>query len=106
MDREDCGGLQSMGSDMTEHAHTLRPPNLDSSCYYFRFFCDLREKLEEFQNKTDSPLNNVMIGLLYIQKGHKTTGITILDDFCDKEKNLLITSGIKNYLKELTKENL
>ena len=49
MDREDCGGLQSMESDMTEHAHTLRPPNLDSSCYYFRFFCDLREKLEEFQ---------------------------------------------------------
>lgn len=60
------------------------------------------KKLEEFQNKTYSPLNNVMIGLLYIQKGEKSTGITILDDFCDKEQNLLITAGVKNYLKEIT----
>ena len=64
----------------------------------------LDKKLEEFKNKTPSPLNNIMIGLLYIQNGQKTTGITILDDFCDKEKNLLITTGVKNYIKEITKE--
>lgn len=61
------------------------------------------EKLNEFQNKTPSPLNNVMIGLLYIQKGYIDTGVTVLDDFCDKEPNLLITAGVKNYLKEITK---
>lgn len=61
-------------------------------------------KIQEFNNKKSSPLNNVMIGLLYIQKGHKSTGITILDDFCNKEPNLLITSGIKNYIKQITKE--
>ena len=64
----------------------------------------LDKKLEEFKNKTPSPLNNIMIGLLYIQNGQKITGITILDDFCDKEKNLLITAGVKNYIKEITKE--
>lgn len=63
------------------------------------------EKLEEFQSRTDSPLNKIMTGLLYIQKGYKTTGITMLDDFCDKEPNLLITTGVKNYLKEITKES-
>ena len=62
----------------------------------------LDKKLEEFQNKKTSPLNNIMIGLLYIQKGQTTTGITILDDFCDQEKNLLITAGVKNYLKKIT----
>ena len=62
------------------------------------------EKLEEYKARTDSPLNNILVGLLYIQKGEKTTGITVLDDFCDKEKNLLVTVGVKNYIKKLTKE--
>ena len=64
----------------------------------------VEEKLEEYKNRTDSPLNNILIGLLYIQKGEKTTGITVLDDFCDKEKNLLVTTGVKNYLEEITAE--
>lgn len=62
----------------------------------------VEEKLEEYKNRTDSPLNNILIGLLYIQNGEQSTGITVLDDFCDKEQNLLVTKGIKNYLKELT----
>lgn len=66
----------------------------------------LDEKLIEFQNKSYSPLNNIMIGLIYIKKGHVSTGITILDDFCDKEKNLLITSGVKEYIKSLTSDKL
>lgn len=61
------------------------------------------EKLIEFQNKTESPLNEVMVGLLFIQKGHISTGVTVLDEFCNKEQNLLITAGIKEYLKKITK---
>jgi len=64
------------------------------------------EKLIEFQNKTPSPLNDIMIGLLYIQNGHVTTGITVLDDFCNKEPNLLITAGVKNYINQIIKEKL
>lgn len=62
------------------------------------------EKLEEFKKKTDSPLNEIVVGLLYIQKGHVTTGITVLDEFCNKEEKLLITEGVKNYIKQLTKD--
>ncbi len=63
----------------------------------------VEEKLNQYKNDKSSPLNNIIVGLLYIQKGEVTTGITVLDDFCDKEPNLIITSGVKNYLKELTK---
>lgn len=64
------------------------------------------EKLEEYQQSIYSPFNDIMIGLLYIQKGHVTTGITILDDFCNKEENLLITTGVKQYISKITKEKL
>ncbi|MCD7879887.1 MAG: tetratricopeptide repeat protein [Candidatus Gastranaerophilales bacterium] len=64
------------------------------------------EKLAEFEAKKDSPLNDVIIGLLYIQKGQVPTGITVLDDFCDKEPNLLITVGVRNYLNQIVKEKL
>ncbi|MBE7704782.1 MAG: hypothetical protein E7Z90_03075 [Cyanobacteria bacterium SIG29] len=64
----------------------------------------LDEKIALYHEKTDSPLNNVLLGLLYIQKGDNSLGITILDDFCDKEKNLLITKGVKKYIKEITKD--
>lgn len=58
--------------------------------------------LEQYQNKKTSPLNDIVIGLLYIQTGKKETGITVLDEFCNKEPNLLITTGVKNYLKSIT----
>ncbi|MCD7740204.1 MAG: hypothetical protein LUH11_02525 [Candidatus Gastranaerophilales bacterium] len=64
------------------------------------------KKISEFQNKTSSPLNDVMIGLLYIQKGQVSTGITILDDFCSKEPDLLITEGVKNYIDKIIQEKL
>ncbi len=62
----------------------------------------VNEQLELYKSKVNSPLNNIVIGLLYVQKGHVTTGITVLDDFCDKEPNLIITAGVKNYIKHLT----
>ena len=64
----------------------------------------LDKKISLYHSKKDSPLNEVLLGLLYIQKGKKDIGITILDDFCHKEKNLLITKGIQNYLKKITSE--
>ncbi len=64
------------------------------------------EQINVFKNKTSSPLNEIITGLLYIQRGDVSTGIIILDNFCDKEPNLLITEGVKGYLKEITKEKL
>lgn len=61
------------------------------------------EKLIEFQNKTESPLSEIMVGLLFIQKGYISTGVTVLDEFCNKEQNLLITTGVRAYLNQITK---
>ncbi len=63
-------------------------------------------KLIEFQNKTPYPLNDIMIGLLYIQKGDVSTGMTILDEFCNNEPNLMVTAGVRAYLDKLAKERL
>jgi len=64
------------------------------------------EKLNEYTQKNNSPLNKILIVLLYIQKGEVTTGVTMLDDFCSNEPNLMITQGIKNYLNDFVKEKL
>jgi tetratricopeptide (TPR) repeat protein len=64
------------------------------------------EKILEFQRKTPSPLNDIMIGLLYIQKGQLSTGMTVLDEFCNKEPNLIITFGVRQYLDNITKKIL
>ena len=100
-------------SSVAKYENGLGLPSEDvinALCDYFKvdknylFPKENVEKLEEYKARTDSPLNNILVGLLYIQKGEKTTGITVLDDFCDKEKNLLVTVGVKNYIKKLTKE--
>ena len=63
----------------------------------------VNKKIKEFENKKYSPLNDVVIGLLYIQKGETQTGITILDDFINKEETLILSKGVKKYLQEITK---
>ena len=48
-----------------------------------------------------NPLNKVMLGVLYAQKGETKRAITILDEFCMMELDLIITPSIKKYIKEL-----
>lgn len=48
-----------------------------------------------------NPLNRVMLGVLYAQKGDTKRAITILDEFCMTEPDLIITPSIKKYIKEL-----
>lgn len=62
------------------------------------------KKLNEYKKKTNSPLNEIIVGLLYIQKGETSTGMTMLDEFCNKEPKLIITVGVRNYLDNLTKK--
>ena len=66
----------------------------------------VNEQIIIFEKKDNSPLNDVMLGLLYIQKGDVSTGVIILDDFCNKESKLIITDGVKKYLEKVTKEKL
>ena len=62
----------------------------------------VEEKLNQYMLDNSSPLNDIIIGLLYIQSGDVTTGVTVLDEFCNKEPNLLITTGVRAYLDKLT----
>lgn len=51
-----------------------------------------------------NPLNRIMLGLLYEQKGDIKRAITILDEFTMSEPDLLITPAIKAYIKDLVKK--
>ncbi|MEI8128997.1 MAG: tetratricopeptide repeat protein [bacterium] len=61
-------------------------------------------KFYENQNKKNS-LNMVLLGLLYIENGDFRRGIIKLDEFCMKEPDLLITSGVRSYLKGIIPSN-
>ncbi len=63
----------------------------------------LDSELTKQLSKQDNPLSDLYVGLIYIEQGNRSAGITTLDNFCDKEPNLLVTIGVKNYLKEITK---
>ncbi len=47
------------------------------------------------------PLDMIILGLLYIAKGDLRSGIIKLDEFCMQEPDLIITSAVRNYLKQI-----
>lgn len=99
-------GYYDLAKPYYEKAVSLCPLYFD---YYLKLTNNYKKlgivdkKIKEYQKKTYNPLNEVIIGLLYIQKGEKNTGVTILDDFINKEEKLIISKGVKNYLQEITK---
>ncbi len=102
-------GYPSLALPCYEKALSLHPLYFDyyrrvSECYTKLGIVD--KKIEEYRNKKFNPLNAVMLGMLYIQKGEVSLGITILDDFCNNEKELLITSGVKEYIEKIAKAKL
>lgn len=54
--------------------------------------------------RSKNPLDKVTLGLLYIQRGDKQKGIIVLDDFCMSEPDLIITTGVRGYLKKIVAE--
>ena len=62
-----------------------------------------KQKIVEYKDNSN-PLNKVMLGLLYINTGNKRAGMIALDSFCMSEPELIITGGIREYLRELSKE--
>ena len=48
-----------------------------------------------------NPLNMVMRGLLYEQKGDVRRAITILDEFAMSEPDLIITPSVRKYIKDV-----
>ena len=60
----------------------------------------LNSRLKEIEIK-DNPYNKVLKGLMLIESGNKRDGVIMLDEFCSLEPDLIITGGIKSYLKKL-----
>ena len=60
-------------------------------------------KIQEYSQE-GSPLNKIMLGLLYIENGDARRGVIILDEFAMSEPDLVITVAVKAYIKELVKQ--
>lgn len=65
----------------------------------------LDKKLRQYKMKQNNPLNSIIIGLILIQKGDITQGVIKLDEFCIREPDLIITSAVRKYLKQYTKDS-
>ena len=65
----------------------------------------LETKLDYYLN-SDKPIDAIMVGLLFIEKGEKEAGIIKLDEFAMMNQNLIISQGIKTYIKTLQPINL
>jgi len=62
-------------------------------------------KLSEYKTKQTTPLDKVILGLLYEQKKNYKRAIITLDDFVMSEPDLLITPAVKNHIQELVDKN-
>lgn len=66
----------------------------------------INSKIKAYEYMGDkNPLNMIILGLLYVEKGDVRRGIIKLDEFCMKEPDLLITGAVRNYIKEIIPED-
>ncbi|MCD8378149.1 MAG: tetratricopeptide repeat protein [Candidatus Gastranaerophilales bacterium] len=100
-------GFATQAQDCFERAIKLYGLNFE----YYKNLADCytalkidTQKIKEYEQAKDNPLNKVMLGLLYINSGNKRSGIIILDSFCMSEPDLIITGGVRAYLKQITEE--
>lgn len=57
--------------------------------------------IKKYTKQTKNPLNMVLLGLLYIEKGDIKKGIIKLDEFCMQEPQLILSGAVRNYIKTL-----
>lgn len=62
----------------------------------------LDSKLKYLRKYKKTPLDDITIGIILIEKGKIDEGITVLDNFVMNEPKLFVTDGVKYYLKEIT----
>lgn len=61
----------------------------------------LDSRLNYYLKNKKTPLDDITIGLIYIAKGQTNKGIAVLDNFVMNEPKLIITDGVKYYLKSI-----
>ncbi len=99
-------GYPKMAQPCFERAIIQNPLDFDyylSLVSVYKSLGLLDVKLKEYKTKKNNPMNQIIVGLIYIEKGQIPTGITTLDEFCNKEPNLIITKAVRNYMKNRSK---
>ena len=61
----------------------------------------VKTKIKEL-SASENPYDKILVGLLCIQSGEVRKGVILLDELCAAEPDLVITSAIRQYLKEVT----
>ena len=100
-------GYPNLALDCFQNALTQYNLNLEfyenlAKCYKALNMSD--SKLKSYQEKMNSPLDKVMLGLLYEQAGNRKKAITVLDDFITSEPDLIITPAIKEYIQKIVSD--
>jgi len=60
----------------------------------------LPQKLLQFSQDRKDPLSKIMVGLIQIETGQETQGISTLQTFCIQEPDLIITEGVQSYIEQ------
>ena len=101
-------GFAEQAQDCFERAISLYGLNFEyyknlANCY--SALGKAKQKITEYRNDKSNPLNQIMLGLLYIMNGDKRAGMITLDSFCMSEPKLIITDGVRTYLRQLSQES-
>ncbi len=98
-------GYPDMAKDCFEEAIKLYGLN-------FQYYINLVEcyitlgiansKISEY-SQTKEVYKRIQLGLLYTKTGQIAQGISILDDICAEEPDLMITPAIRQYIKDISK---
>ena len=63
----------------------------------------LKDRLEYHKKNRKSNLDDITIALIYGALGQTATEVTMLDEFCNNEPDLIITPAIRKYVSEQAK---
>ena len=99
-------GFAEQAQDCFERALSLYGLNFEyyknlANCYVA--LGKAKQKISEYKT-SDNPLNKIMLGLLYVMTGEKRAGMITLDSFCLSEPDLIVTGGIREYLRQLSQD--
>lgn len=101
-------GYPELSEDCFLNAIKLNPMNLSYRQHlanaYRRMGKDVLSAKLDYYLKSTNPLDAVMVGLLYLEKGDFEAGIIKLDEFHIMNPNLILSEGVKTFLKTQREE--
>ena len=86
-----------------ENARTLYPLNIE---YYknlakaYKQMGALSGKIQ-YYSKSKNVLDKVLLGFMYLEAGNKQKAMVLFDSFCMTEPDLILTSGVKYYMRQV-----